>query len=358
MNFQLKTIFLIFFGLCFLTTCFTSRLFAQCFLTEGLSEEEQTQITVQMFDDGLYQEAWNTAACYLEEFRRGSSREKMMFMQALASQQAGSMTQALRDLQNFQKMFPGSREFQEEVLFRKGVVLAKIHQYSGALQTLKLLLREYPATQFKDQTLYWQGFVTFYRAELIRQETTLKEAVPEFKQVTIQLESLNPTVGVLGDIAHVANGNLRKAIFTLQLLAQRSLLDDRKNIQLLMANSSRREIQLVLEEALRGRVHDWKWEKQGEKNTRVLKGAMGALDLMMNNHDLDGRGVVDRLHHFLVAGRTHYPDGLLAELLNAVSRCDMRLQRSAQQRIQLEELLHRIAEIGQEHLGPSASQAS
>ena len=173
-----------------------------------------------------------------------------------------------------------------------------------------------------------------------------------------QLESLNPTVGVLGDIAHVANGNLRKAIFTLQLLAQRSLLNDRKNIQLLMANSSRREIQLVLEEALRGRVHDWKWEKQGEKNTRVLKGAMGALDQMMNNHDLDGRGVVDRLHHFLVAGRTHYPDALLAELLNAVSRCDMRLQRSAQQRIQLEELLHRIAEIGQEHLGPSASQAS
>ena len=67
---------------------------------------------------------------------------------------------------------------------------------------------------------------------------------------------------------------------------------------------------------------------------------------MMATHDLDGRAVVDRLHHFLVAGRTHYPDDLLAALLNAVSSCDMRLQRSAQQRIQLEELLHQISEIG------------
>ena len=79
---------------------------------------------------------------------------------------------------------------------------------------------------------------------------------------------------------------------------------------------------------------------------------------MMSNHDLDGRGVVDRLHHFLVAGRTHYPDDLLADLLDAVSTCDMRLQRSAQQRIQLEELFHRVAEIGREHLDSPASQAS
>ena len=196
------------------------------------------------------------------------------------------------------------------------------------------------------------------RTQHVRMPSLSRLMIEQRLETISQLESLNPTVGVLGDIAHVANGNLRKAIFTLQLLAQRSLLNDRKNIQLLMANSSRREIQLVLEEALRGRVHDWKWEKQGEKNTRVLKGAMGALDQMMNNHDLDGRGVVDRLHHFLVAGRTHYPDALLAKLLNAVSRCDMRLQRSAQQRIQLEELIHCIAEIGQEHLSPSASQAS
>ena len=54
-------------------------------------------------------------------------------------------------------------------------------------------------------------------------------------------ENLEPASGVLGDIAHVANGNLRKSMFTMQLLAQRNLLNDRKNVQILMANSSRRK---------------------------------------------------------------------------------------------------------------------
>ena len=69
---------------------------------------------------------------------------------------------------------------------------AKVKQYASALLTLKLLLREYPASKFKDESLYWQGYATFYRAELIRQETTLKEAVPEFRQVSRQLETLDP----------------------------------------------------------------------------------------------------------------------------------------------------------------------
>jgi DNA polymerase III delta prime subunit len=159
-------------------------------------------------------------------------------------------------------------------------------------------------------------------------------------------EGQTPSSGVLGDLAHVAGGNLRKAIFMLQLLAERSLLNDRKNVQLLVTNSTRREVQFVLEEALRGRVHQWEWDRQGEKNMRVLKGAMGALDATMAAHDLDGRGVVDRIHAFLVAGRSHYPEPMLAALLDAVSRCDMRLQHSTQPRIQLEELLHQVAEIG------------
>ena len=196
------------------------------------------------------------------------------------------------------------------------------------------------------------------RTQHVRMPSLTRLMIEQRLETISQQEGLNPTPGVLGDIAHVANGNLRKSIFTLQLMAQRNLLSERKNIQLLMANSSRREVQLVLEEALRGRVHDWKWERQGEKNTRVLKGAMGALDQMMSTHDLDGRGVVDRLHHFLVAGRTHYPDDLLAALLNAVSSCDTRLQRSAQQRIQLEELMHQISAIGDRFLRHPASQSS
>ena len=196
------------------------------------------------------------------------------------------------------------------------------------------------------------------RTQHIRMPSLTRLQIEQRLEHITKHESLQPAPGVLGDVAHVANGNLRKALFTVQLLAQRNLLNDRKNVQILMANSSRREVQLVLEEALRGRVHEWKWERHGEKNARVLKGAMGALDQMMSNHDIDGRGMVDRLHHFLVAGRTHYPEPLLADLLNAVSACDMKLQRSAQQRIQLEELLHRFAEIGEHHLRSPSSQPS
>lgn len=187
------------------------------------------------------------------------------------------------------------------------------------------------------------------RTQHIRMPSLTRLMIEQRLETITQAEGVRSAPGVLGDVAHVSNGNLRKSIFMLQLLAERGLLGDRANVQLLMANSTRREVQLVLEEALRGRVHDWKWEKQGEKNSRVLKGAMGALDQLMTSHDLDGRGVVDRIHHFLVAGRTHYPEALLRDLLEALSACDVRLQRSAQPRIQLEEFLHRVAEIGQVH---------
>lgn len=164
-------------------------------------------------------------------------------------------------------------------------------------------------------------------------------------------EGHDATLGLVGDVAHVANGNLRKGLFMLQLLAERELLQDRKHVQMLMANTSLREVQLIIEEALRNRVHEWRWEKHGEKNSRVLKGAMGALDQLMNAHEMDAMEVVSRIHQFLTAGRSHYPPALLTDLLNALAACDASLQRSAQGRIQLEVFLHRVAEIGAQYPG-------
>ena len=192
------------------------------------------------------------------------------------------------------------------------------------------------------------------RTQHLRMPALLRLMIEQRLEHIVENEGITPTAGVLGDIAHVCSGNLRKAIFILQLLAEREMLNDRKNVQLLVSNSSQREVQLVLEEALRGRVHEWKWEKQGGRNVRTLKGAMGSIDQLMATHDLDGRGVVERLHHFLVAGRSHYPDAMMADLMDALSTCDARLQRSTQPRIQLEELMHCVAEIGLRH-APSSS---
>ncbi|MGB1463070.1 MAG: hypothetical protein ACPG8Q_06010, partial [Candidatus Poseidoniaceae archaeon] len=100
-------------------------------------------------------------------------------------------------------------------------------------------------------------------------------------------------------------------------------------------------------EALRGRLHDWRWEKQGAKNTRVLYGAMGHLDRLMAAHHLEGDQVIEHVHQHLVEGRFHLPPAVLADLLDVVAKTDADLRRSSTARIHLEAMLHRFAEVGQ-----------
>ena len=168
-------------------------------------------------------------------------------------------------------------------------------------------------------------------------------------------EGLTTTRGILGDIAHIADGNLRKAIFVTELLGHRSMLDDRKNLQSLMAATSVREMQHVLEEALRNRIHDWRWEKQGAKNSRVLKGAMGALDLVMGENNLEPEDVVVHFHRLLTAGRMQLEEHMLTELLVELAECDVALHKTTQGRIELERFLLKVAKIGERHAHAKAS---
>ena len=99
------------------------------------------------------------------------------------------------------------------------------------------------------------------------------------------------------------------------------MLDDRKNLQTVSSLQLRlREMQRVLEEALRNRVHDWRWEKKGMKNSRVLKGAMGSLDQVMGENNLEPEDVVVHFHRLLTAGRMQLEEHMLAELLDRFSR--------------------------------------
>jgi DNA polymerase III delta prime subunit len=47
-------------------------------------------------------------------------------------------------------------------------------------------------------------------------------------------EGIEPVRGILGDIAHISEGNLRKAIFTTEVLALRELLGQRENLHRLL----------------------------------------------------------------------------------------------------------------------------
>ena len=184
------------------------------------------------------------------------------------------------------------------------------------------------------------------RVQLIRFSIISREDIESRLNQIITEEGLSPDRGIIGDIAHVSNGNLRKAIFLTQLLSQRNLLNDRKNLQTVLAATSVREIQRVIEEALRGKVHQWRWEKTGSKNSRVLKGAMGQLDELMTKYNFEAEEVVEHFYSLLTASRLHLDEAILSQLLIALAKCDVSLKTSAVGRIQLELFLHQVAEIG------------
>ena len=187
------------------------------------------------------------------------------------------------------------------------------------------------------------------RTQHIRLPPPSRKEIEARLATIVEEEQIDVVRGVLGDISHIANGNLRKAIFVTELLGHRSMLSDRKNLQHLMSATSVKEMQRVLEEALRNRVHDWRWEKKGMKNSRVLKGAMGALDQVMGENNLEPEDVVIHFHRLLTAGRMQLAEHLLTELLVELAKCDVALHKSTQGRIELERFLLNAAEIGQRY---------
>ncbi|MCH1422852.1 MAG: AAA family ATPase [Candidatus Poseidoniaceae archaeon] len=193
------------------------------------------------------------------------------------------------------------------------------------------------------------------RTQHIRLPKIDRSLIEERLMQIVHEEKLSPVRGIVGDIAHVSSGNVRKAIFMMELLAHRNLLDDRKNLQNLLAATSLREVQHILEEALRNRVHDWRWEKEGNKNRRVLKGAMGVLDQVMSEHNLEPEDIVEQLHLLLTEGRLHLPEDMLSEILVALSACDVALHRSMQGRIELERFLFQVSDIGKRMNAAKAS---
>ena len=183
------------------------------------------------------------------------------------------------------------------------------------------------------------------RTQHIRIPKAKRQEIETILQKISAEEQLSPAKGMLGDIAHVANGNVRKAIFLLEVLTHRDMLQSRKNLQDVMSSSAHREIQLMLEEAMRGRVHDWKWEKRGNKNARVLKGAMGVLDQIMDKQSLEAEDIVKHLHKLLTEGRLHLMDQDLSKLIISLAKCEVAIKKTSQPRIELEKFMMNVADI-------------
>ena len=184
------------------------------------------------------------------------------------------------------------------------------------------------------------------RTQFIRLPTTTAEMISARLEQIADAEALQPAPGLLGDLTHIAAGNLRRAIFLLEILTLKDRLDDRSQLQELVAATTFSTTQRVFEAALRGRIHQWKWQQVEGRNRRVLHGAMGQFDRLLSDHSLQPEDVIEQLHSLLVSGRLLLPAGAIIGLLEALSACDIRLQRSMHPRIQFEQLFHEVAEIG------------
>jgi len=187
------------------------------------------------------------------------------------------------------------------------------------------------------------------RTQMIRIPSTPKGTILSALSDLTHLEGVEVSEGVHEDIAYISEGNLRKAIFTLEMLHLRGLANDRSAVHTLVQSTTMQSGRHLIELALRGRVIEWRWENQGGRKKRILTGALAEIDRMMNNHGLDSDDVVHQLHDVLVGRRLSLSDGLREQLLDALAECEVQLRRSSLARVPFERFLHKVAKAGNQH---------
>ena len=187
------------------------------------------------------------------------------------------------------------------------------------------------------------------RMQHIRIPPIEMEEIESTVEKVASLEGIDLAEGMSGDIAHVANGNLRKALFTTELLARRRMTGTRNRLYDVVSASTLQHARRMIELALRGKVIEWRWEKKGGRNVKTLEGAMGQLDEMMGVHALDAEDVVHQIHMELTGNRLMLPPELRNEMLDALSICDVALRGTIHPRIQIEHFLHEISQSGRRH---------
>jgi len=187
------------------------------------------------------------------------------------------------------------------------------------------------------------------RTQMIRIPSTSRETVIDTMQSIAKSESISVDEGVLGDLAYVAEGNLRKAIFTLEVLHGRKLTEDRSAVHRLVQATTLQAGRHLLELALRGRVVEWRWENVRGRRSKVLGGAIAEIDRLMNDHGLDADDIISQLHGVLVGRRLSLPSELRSELISALAICDTQIRSTMHARIPFENFLHKAATSGRKH---------
>ncbi|MBJ16703.1 MAG: hypothetical protein CMB66_00415 [Euryarchaeota archaeon] len=184
------------------------------------------------------------------------------------------------------------------------------------------------------------------RSQMVRIPSTKRETVVSTLSSIAKRNGSEPPQEVLEDIAYISEGNLKKAIFTLELLVIRDLATDRTSVHKMVQASTLQAGRHLVELALRGKVVEWKWENKSGRNRKSLSGAMAEVDNLLNKQGLDSTDLISQIHGVIVGRRLSVPDSLREKLLIALSECDVELQRSTYPRIHFEKFLHRVAAAG------------
>jgi DNA polymerase III delta prime subunit len=187
------------------------------------------------------------------------------------------------------------------------------------------------------------------RSQMIRIPSTDRETITATLSHISEKNGCIPADGVIEDISYISEGNLKKAIFTLEMLETRGLASDRSSVHKMVQASTLQAGRRLVELAIRGKVVEWRWENQRGRNKKVLSGAMAEVDNLMNHHGLDSTDLVSQIHSVIIGRRLSIPQSLRYTILDALSECDVGLQRSTYPRIHFERFLHRTAIAGKKH---------
>jgi replication factor C small subunit len=141
-------------------------------------------------------------------------------------------------------------------------------------------------------------------------------------------EKLDVAKDGLEALLYVAQGDLRRAVNTLQVAASLGKAVDEEAVYKVTATARPEDVKAMLDHALKG---------------DFLK-ARDALDQMLVTYGLSGEDVLKQIHRTVLD--LPVPDQVKVELIDRVGEADFRLVEGASERIQLEALLARFALSG------------
>lgn len=184
------------------------------------------------------------------------------------------------------------------------------------------------------------------RTQMIRlppcDDRTLKRTL----EGIIDAERINLEEGIIDDILYVSQGNIRRAIFMLELLWAHDKLSDRSSIHDLIQGITMKAGRDIIEMALQGKVVGSRWLDRNGRRIKVRTGAVAEVDRLLDDHGLDPEDVIDQIHTALVGRRLPLNDLLRSEILQALAKCSRDIQLHTHARIHFEDFLHRVAEVG------------